>query len=464
MAEKNYDEIAQKILELVGGKDNVSYSTHCITRLRLNVKDKSLINEEEIKKIPGLIGAQWSGDQYQIICGQSVDKVYEAFVTAGNFKAEVKIEENLDKGPRTFKGVLAAIMDSLAGSLTPTIPALLAASMFKMLVALLGPDMFGVMAADSDLYTLFSLVGDSVFYFFPIMVGYTASRKFGVTPVLGMMLGMIISHPTWVNIVAAGNPFKVYGINAPLQTYSSTLLPIILSVWVMSYVEKFFKKHIPEALSTMAVPTLTILVMLPLTFCILGPLGGFLGNYICGIIIWIGNTFGFFGCAVIGALWEFLVMTGMHQVMITQMIMLFTQNGYDPVVSVGAVAASLAVTGMCLGAFFALKDKEGKSNAMTTCIAAFIGGVTEPGLYGIGIRYKSPLVGMAIGGFFGGLYGGLLGVKAYNLVPVANFLALTAFIGGSSANFINGIILGIISIVVAAAATYVLMKRDQSKK
>ena len=467
MAKKDYSELSAQIISLIGGKENISYATHCITRLRLNLKDKSLVQEDEIKKIPSLLGAQWSGEQFQIICGNTVDQIYEAFITEAGIESNSKINENIDnkseKKPITLKSIGGAIMDGLAGSLTPIIPALLAASMFKMLVAVLGPSMLNIMSETSDLYTLFTFVGDSVFYFFPVFVGYTSAKKFGVTPVLGIMIGAILLHPTWVTLVESGTAFHVYGIPASLQSYSSTLLPVILSVWVMSYIEKFFKKIIPDAIKVMAVPTFTIAVMLPLALCILGPLGGFLGKYICAAIIWFGNTFGFLGAAIIGALWEFLVMTGMHQVMITQMILLFTENGYDPVVSLGAVSASLAVTGMCLGSFLALKSKEGKETSFTTTIAAFIGGVTEPGLYGVGIRYRSPLIGMAIGGFAGGLYAGLLGIKAYNMVPVANFIALTAYVGGdTSANIIHGTISGIIAIVVATIATYILVKKDLS--
>jgi PTS system beta-glucosides-specific IIC component len=157
-------------------------------------------------------------------------------------------------------------------------------------------------------------------------------------------------------------------------------------------------------------------------------------------------------------------MTGMHHVLISQMILIFSEYGYDPVVSLGAVSASMAVTGMCLGMAFALRDKEEKSLSLSYTVAAIIGGVTEPGLYGVGMRYTKPFIGMAIGGFAGGLYAGLVGVKAYVSVPVANFLALTAYTGGSTANIINGVISGVIAIVVAAIATYLLCREKATAK
>ena len=457
-------QIASDVLAAIGGKENVTFATHCITRLRFNLKDDSIPQDDEIKKINGVLGVNRAGKQYQVIIGPNVDKVYEEVCSLGGFARQEAVEENLDtaaeKKSFSLKGIGSAIMDGLSGSLTPIIPALLAASIFKMLVAVLGPGMLNVLHEGTDLYTLFTFVGDSTFYFFPILVGFTSAKKFGMNPLMGAMLGAILIHPTLVAMAAEGVPFKVYGIPAAVQNYSATLLPIILTTWIGSYVEKFLKKITPDSLKVIGVPAFTVAIMLPLMLIVLGPIGGWLGNYICAAIIWFGNTLGPIGALIIGAAWEFLVMTGMHQVMITQMIMIFTQNGFDPIISVGAVNASLAVTGMCLGYWLAVKDKEEKSLAMTNTIAAFIGGVTEPGIYGTGIRARKPLIGMAAGGAAGALYAALLGVKTYALVPVASFLALTAYAGGNSANFINGIIGGVISIVVAAAVTYVLCRGD----
>lgn len=459
--------IAEAVLAAVGGKENVTFVAHCITRLRFNLKDNSIVKDEDVKAIKGVLGVNRAGTQYQVIIGPNVDQVYKELCTIGGFETLEAINENLDasgeKKPFSFKNLGSTIMDYLSGSLVPAIPVMLAASIFKMLCAVLGPSMLNVLSETSELYTLFTFVGDAGFYFFPVLIGYTAARKFGLTPVLGIFFGAILIHPTVVNIAAEGGAFHVYGIPTVLQNYSATVLPILLTVWIAFYIEKYFKKVIPNALRVLGVPTLTTIIVLPLMLCVLGPLGGWLGNYICGAIIWFGNVAGPIGAMIIGGLWEFLVVTGMHQVMITQMIMVFTQNGFDPVVSLGAVAASMAVTGMCLGYYFATKDPEEKSLAMTNTIAAIIGGVTEPGIYGTGFAHRKPLIGMIAGGAAGGLYAGLLGVKAFQLVPVANFLALTAYVGGNSANVIHGVISGVISIVVAAVVTFVLCRGDSKK-
>lgn len=463
MAANKNAQIAESVLAAVGGKENIVSVTHCMTRLRFNLKDMSVPKDEEVKAIKGTMGVTRSGGQYQVIVGTNVDKVCQELCTMAGLEQAATINENLDaaKEPLTLKKVGSNIMAYLSGSLTPIIPVVLAAAIFKSIVAVFGPDMLGILSTDSDLYTLFTFVGDAGYYFFPLLIGYTAAKKLNATPVMGIFMGAILLHPTFVSMATDGTAFSVYGIPCTPQNYSSTILPILLTVWVMSYVERFFKRYIPDALKIMLVPTLTTAVMLPIALCVCGPIGGFLGNYICAAVDWIGDHFGFVGAAVIGALWEFLVMTGMHHVLIAQMIQLFAANGFDPVVSLGAVSASMAVTGMCLGMAFALRDKEERALSLSYTVAAIIGGVTEPGLYGIGMKYKKPFIGMAIGGAVGGLYAGLVGVKAYVSVPVANFLALTAYTGGSAANIINGVISGIIAIVVAAIATYLLCREPK---
>ncbi|SER51189.1 PTS system IIB component, Glc family /PTS system IIC component, Glc family [Isobaculum melis] len=457
--DKKLGELAKQILAGVGGKDNVAYVTHCMTRLRFNVKDSSLPNDEQLKAIPGVLGVAHSGGQLQIIIGQTVDQVYASICTLGGFSNSSPISENLDKPKEklTFKRVGNNILDALAGCLTPLIPLLVAASMFKMVVAVFGPGMLNILTEKSDLYTLLTFVGDAGFYFFPIFIAYTASVKFKTTTVVAMLLGGIMIHPTLVQIATDGLPFTVYGIPAQAQVYSSTVIPIILAVWVMSYVEKFFKTYLPNSLKTIFAPTFTIAIMIPLTLVILGPAGNFIGQYISEGILAFGNLGGFahlIAIGLIGALWQFLVMTGMHLLMITTMFMLFASNGSDNFVTLGAVAASMAVTGMCIGAALRIKNKEEKNLAWSYVIAGIIGGVTEPGLYGVAVKYKRPFWGLMAGGFAGAVYASLTGVTAYALVPVANFLALSAYAGGSTTNLINGIISGIISIVVAAVITY----------
>ncbi|MCX8736455.1 PTS transporter subunit EIIC [Lactobacillus sp. B4026] len=467
---KQIKEMARQIIQDIGGSGNVVSVTHCMTRLRFNLKDMSIPQDETIKQIAGVLGVARSGGQYQIIIGQTVNEVYDAVVAAGNLNQSAPVNEQIteDLGTKkwTWKSVGNTILNKIAGSLTPLIPMLIAASMFKMLVAVLGPTMLNVISVKSDLYQLFSLVGDAGFYFFPVAIGYTAAKQFAASPILGIFLGAIMLDPGLVKIVAAGKPFTVYGIPMHLTNYGSTVVPILLSVWIMSYVERFFNQKIPASLRTIFAPTLTIAVMLPLSLCVLGPLGGFLGEYVSKAIISFGQLGGIaaiIGVGLIGALWEILVMTGMHLVLISAMITIVAQTGHDNFIMLGSIAASMAVAGMSLGASLRIKDKQEKSLALSYFIANFIGGVTEPGLYGLAIKYRRPFLGMMIGGFAGGIYAAITHVSAYVVVPVANFMCLSGYVGGSTANLINGVISGAIALIVAAIATYMIGVEPKAK-
>lgn len=458
---QDYNKIAKEILINIGGKDNVSNLTHCMTRLRFNLKDTSLVNEEKIKNTPGVLGVVQSGGQYQIIIGQTVNHVYDAFIAESKLSiddthSKVSSDSETTKEKLTLKSLGNKILDGLAGSLTPLIPVLIAASMFKMVIALFGPSMLGLIQEGTELYTLLTFVGDAGFYFFPVMIGFTASRKFGATPVLGMFLGAILIHPTLVQIATEGQSFSVFGIPATAQNYSSTVIPIILSIWVMSYIERFLKKVIPTILATILVPTLSIVIMLSIMLIVLGPIGYVTGEYISRFLLSLDSIGGFLAVAIIAALWQFLVMTGMHLLMITTMITVFAQSGQESIVSPAAVIASMCVAGMSLGAFLKLKNKDEKVLAFGFLVSSFIGGVTEPSLYGLGVRYKKPFIGLIVGGFAGGLYAGITGVTMYSLIPVANFISMTGLFGGTTANTINGFIACGIGFIVSALVTYLL--------
>jgi len=465
MSNKNsqYEATGRAVLDAVGGSANIASVTHCMTRLRFNLKDASIPNDEQVRNLQGVIGVARAGGQYQVIIGQTVSKVYDALCATGDLTRSTPINENLDinqpKEKLTWKSVGSLILNKLAGCLTPLIPVLVAASMFKMLAAVLGPSMLNLISTSNDVYKVFTFVGDAGYYFFPVILGYTAAKQFGTSQVVSMFLGAIMIDPDLIKIVTAGKAFTVFGIPMSLVNYSSTVIPIILSVWVMSYVERFFKRYISEALSTILVPTLTIMVMVPISLCVLGPAGNFVGNYICEAILAFGKLGGIptiLAVGVIAALWEILVMTGMHLLMITTMMMIFAQSGHENFVTLGAVAAGFSVAGMCLGTALRLKEKDERALAWGYLVASLIGGVTEPGLYGIAVRYKRPFIGMMIGGFCGGIYAGITHITAFVLVPVANFISLTAYVGGNSTNIINGVVSGIVAFVAAAVATYLI--------
>jgi len=459
---EKYQELAENVIAMVGGKENVSFFTHCITRLRFNLKDQSLVKDAEIAKLANVVGVQWSGEQLQIIIGQEVDDAYKLICEKSGLENQDAVNENLDgnMGQKDFslKGIGNTILSSLSGCLTPIIPMLIVSAMFKTLIAVLGPNMMNVMPETSNLYILFNFVGDAAFYFLPVAVGYTSAKKFGVNPVLGILMGAILIHPTLSGMANNGDSFTVFGIPCLVQNYTSSIFPAILSVWVMSYIERFFNKRTPAVLKSVFAPFLTILVMLPLSLCVLGPAGHFLGKYISEFFLWMGNSGGIFkilGIAIVAALWQYLVMSGMHWLLITTCMVVMAETGQESFV-LAASCSAFTVGGMCLGAFFRQKDAGKKSMSLSYIVAQMIGGITEPGLYGVGLRYGKPLLGMMAGGFAGGLYAGITNLTAYQIVPVGNFISLLDFVGGPNMNFINGIIAAVIAFAVSAVVTYLI--------
>lgn len=458
-------KIAEDVLAAVGGASNVTNATHCMTRLRLNLKDQSIPNDDEVKKIKGVLGAQWSGGQYQVIIGQNVPKVYDAAIALG-VKGEGSIDESLDGGakePLTLKTAGMAVLNYLSKSVVQLIPIMLAAAMFRTIAAICGPTMLSIWSADSEIYNLFnSWLYNAGFYFMPIFLGWSAAKQLGASPQLGMMLGGVLIAPDLIDLVGAAaetgvTTTSVYGLPAMLNNYSSTVLPIVLSVPVMWQVEKFFKKHVPDALATVFNPFFTMLVMVPVALCVLAPIGSFLGDGLGNFMFSLGNSGGIatvIAIALIAAFWEFLVMTGMHQVLITLGMAMPVQNGFDACVFAGATIACAASWGMAFGGFLRIREKDEKSQMLGFFISALIGGVTEPVLYGCGFKYLRTFGGLVAGGLAGGLVTALAGCKVYVIGNASIISAVAGYAGGGSANFFWGGVSLVVGFAVSAAVTY----------
>ena len=300
-------QIAENVLKAVGGKENVQQVTHCMTRLRFTLKDDTIPDKEEVKKISGVMSVVVSGGQFQVVIGQNVPKVYDELCALGNFEKKPGIDEDLDKPKEklTVKSFFGNILNGVSGCMTPLIPLLLVAGLLKMVPALFGQGVLNILSPDSDLYTLFTFLGDAGFYFLPIAIGYTGAKKFGATPILGILLGSMLIHPTFVALAGAeGASFTVFGIPCALHNYSSTIVPMLLATWAMSYIERFFKKYIPDFLSTVFTPLLTILVTIPLTFCFFGPVGYWIGDLVGALLNGLHDVAGPIGFALVTALWS----------------------------------------------------------------------------------------------------------------------------------------------------------------
>ena len=462
---KNYNELADKVIELVGGKANISFLTHCVTRLRFNVKDRGLVDLEGMKKVPGVLGAQWSGEQFQVIIGQAVADVYDVVCKKAGVAKQSAVDENLDedkpKGVGGVKGVINAIFGGISGSLTPAIPALIGCGMLKVVLIIL--DMLHV-PADNATYQLLSFAGDAGFYFLPILIGAFAAKRFGANMGLGMVIGGLMIYPTFVAGVGAGTAYSFLGIPVYAATYTSTVFPIILACAVMAPIEKFIAKHSPEILRSVLEPLLTIFIMIPITLCVVGPIGSFLGQYLSAAVLWLYNTVGFIGVALLAAAMPFVVMTGMHGAFVPYLMQMLTAEPYmEPIFFPALIISNINQGIAALAVALKSKDKTLKSTGLSVGVTAVVAGVTEPAMYGVNLKYRTPMYGAMIGSAIGGLVAGLLKVAIQAFAGASSVIALPLFV---SAKNPNNLIFMVIAVAVGAVATFVatwLLYKDENK-
>ena len=302
--EKDFKQIASRIIELVGGKDNIAHAGHCMTRLRITTKDTSLVNLDEIRKL-GVIGAQMVGDQVQVIIGNDINEVYDAFVNASGVVREAAINENLDPELTKKKGIkeiLGSIFPAIVACVFPILPALLACGLLQAVVLLLVN--LHVLSADSPTVATLTWVYNVAYYFLPVLVGYAASRRFNVKAAMGILMGLILVYPDFVAlcqqgagatipnpggpptiIPGTGNAGFLFGLPIYPATYSNTIIPVILCVFVMGYIEKFLNKIIPKSIRFVFVPLLELLIMIPLGLLVMAPIGARLSSAFAGLLI-----------------------------------------------------------------------------------------------------------------------------------------------------------------------------------
>lgn len=462
---KNYQILAKQIVEHVGGKDNIVNAMHCYTRLRINFKDTGLVELEALKKLD-VIGAQFAGEQLQIIIGNEVNEVYEAFIKLTGTNMEAVIEESLDqdlpKKKHTLKSTAAAVVDGIVGCMVPILPMLVASGILKAIVLII--QQLGFVSADSATCATLSFVADAAFYFLPVILGVFAAKKFGANVALGAMLGAALIHPSFVSMVNEGVSQSVFGIPIYAASYSSTVVPAILSVWIMSYVEKFIAKHSPKTLRSLIEPVLTILIMTPLTLCLLAPLGAMFSSGFAACLTSFYDTFGFLAVAVFCAIIPWVVMVGMHVGTVPISIATIAATGMDKLMMPAFLISNFTQGMACLAVGIKSKSVDLKSFAFSSAFSNIVPGISEPGMYGITLRYKTPMWGAMIGAAAGGLYFGIMGVGALSFLP-PNIFALAGYAGsGAAANNLLNTIIGIaIGMAVSFIATMMLYKPKDEK-
>ncbi len=453
-------QIAQAVLEKVGGKENVTSVMHCITRLRFNLKDNSKVDDEGIKKIPGVMGTTTGGGMYMVIVGNAIEKVYYHLCKLGEFETQKSLDENLDNHqPQkpSAKKILDNVIAYVSGCMTGVLPILVGAAMCKTIATIIGPSVFNLVSDTSDLFVMLNFLYNAFFYFLPIYIGYTACKVLNMNPIYGLFIGAMLLVPDFINLVGVRDTFSIFGIPVPVANYSQSFLPTVLGCWLMSYVYKIFKKIIPDVLATIFVPTLTMLVMVVLMFVVCAPIGTRIGEGLSAMFMFFSGAhpvIRIIGSIALCALLPYMVLFGMHSAIFVAAYVSFVEVGFDVFVWPLGVAYSFVIYGVALGAFIKFKKKENKALASGYFLTGILSGLSEPTLYGICLKYKSAMKALLFGCIFAGAISGIFQPKAYVFGGTANiFGAFTYWPAGGVSNLIWGAVLVVGSLVVGVLST-----------
>lgn len=440
-----YQALNNKIIELVGGKENIQAVVHCMTRLRFTLKDREKADTEALKSMDDVIDVVNNNVSYQIIIGTHVADVYDELVTMLGIKNDV--DEIVEDKPK--KNIVKSILDVVSESMTPILEPIICAGLLAALLSIIS--LTGIISADSSTYKIFDALRVAVFYFLPILMAMSSAKRLGASPYLAVALAAtILSDP--INGVAG---LKLFSISLPQITYANSFIPILLAVWFMGYVTKIVKKIVPNALQYFLTPLLVMLITLPATLLVFGPLGYYLGEGIIQFFNLLMEYVGsWFVMMLYSALQPFIVMLGAGNFIMPVVAALISADGYDPAFISSATISDIAVGGAMLGYFLRTRNSKQKQLFGTVTLSAILG-VTEPAIYGVFVKFRRPFIAVMIGGGLGGLFAGLTGVKAYSIAW--GLFGLPAYIGkGDFMNLWLMVTAVIISFVGAAIAAYVL--------
>lgn len=420
----NYRKIAEDIIINVGGKENIESLTHCFTRLRFILKEENKANKSKIEQLEGVISVVQAGGEYQIVCGAKVEHIYDALIQLLNIE---KLSNNTNtekvKQKRSVKQMGNQLLQTITQIFTPLVPAIAAAGLIKgfLTAAKLIMSRQGVDISTSDTYTILLAVSQVIFYFFPIFLAMTCAKALRSNQVIAMVIAGTLVYPgidTMIQDVATKT--TIFGLpvvkgawqigeSVKVFSYTESVIPIILAVCVMAFLEKWLKRLVPEVIQLILVPGLELLIMIPLTLSLLGPIGIYIGNGIqfgYDAVIGVSPTL---GGALIGGLWGVFVIFGAHRALLPIGLNDVALNGHQNILAF-AGSANFAQGGAALGVMLRTKSKELKQIAASGTIAATVVGVTEPAIYGVNLRLKKPMICAIIAGAVGGAIMGFGGV------------------------------------------------------
>ncbi|MCD5154302.1 PTS beta-glucoside transporter subunit IIBCA [Enterococcus gallinarum] len=438
-----YHDFNEQIIKLVGGKANIQAVVHCMTRLRFTLKDRSKADTKKLQELEGVIDVVSNNVAYQIIVGTHVNDVYKDLIDQLGMSGDEADQ------PKTKKNPIKAMLDVISESMNPILEPIICAGLLAAFLSIIS--LTGLISTDSSTYQIFDALRSAVFYFLPILMAMSCAKRLGASPYLAVALAAtILSEP--INNVSG---LSLFGIGLPQITYSNSFIPILLAVWFMGYVTKFAKKVIPKSLQYFMSPLVIMLITLPATLLVFGPLGFYIGEGIIGFFNLLMDTIG--SCFVMmlySALQPFIIMLGAGNFIMPVVASLIAANGYDPAFISSCTISDIAVGGAMLGYFLRARNLKQKQLFGTVTLSAILG-VTEPAIYGVFVKFRRPFIAVMIGGGLGGLFAGLTGVKAYSIAW--GLFGLPAYIGeGDFMNLWLMVAAVAISFIGATIAAYML--------
>ena len=442
-------ELAGKIVKLIGGTENISQSWHCITRLRFNLNDENQVKVDELKTLDGVLGAQFQSGQFQVIIGAKVAEVYEEIDHlaghSSNNSAPVKNTSKMNP--------IEVVFDVISGIFTPILPAIVGSGLIKGIMALFVS--LGWLTETSSTYQVLQIFSNAVFYFLPFLIAYSAAKKFKTRESLALALAGILLYPTMIEGAAKGaDPLNLLGLSIPLNNYTSSVLPIILGVLLLSFVDKWITKAIPKSLSIVFTPVLSLMITAPLTLAFIAPIGNVSGQYLEIFFTSLFNFAGPIAGLLMGGLMPLIVLTGMHYAFFPSTLASFEKVGYDIMLLPMNFIANMAQAGAVLGVIIRTKRVETRSLALSTLLPSFFG-ITEPAIYGVTLRLKKPFYASLIGGAVGGCFYGLFSVKT-TAFSIPGITSLPTYIMKGTNNFQLALIGIALSFIVSLLITILL--------
>lgn len=442
----DYKKVGIQVLELVGGATNINKITHCATRLRFEFNDVSMVQAEKIEKLPEVISVVNKGGQFQVVIGNDVQQAYKAIIhEIGTVGAP---DKNSKKNSKEKGTILERFISVISTIFTPMIPAITGAGMIKAILAI--ATLTGMLSKDSQTYYLLNMIADAAFYFMPVLLAYGAAIKFECNPIVAITLAGVLLHPSWGALVTAGQSVHLLGLPVTLADYAGSVLPIIFTVWVMSYIEEFADKVSPSYIKFFTKPLITILLTAILSLLIIGPLGTYLNNAVAFGAEFINEKASWLIPLLMGALQPLMVVTGTAWSLTPIATMQLAKNGSEMINGPGMLASNIAQGAATICVAIKTKDKNLRQLAGSSGVTALLG-ITEPSLYGVTLKLKKPLLAAMIGGGCAGIYAGLSGLVRYAFVS-PGLTALPVFIGDNPMNIVHALI----TCAIAFGITFIL--------